>query len=73
MQRLLIVARRYEPELRSATSAATRAFPDGFLGAARDEVYEYIKRYLRQQCVPWHDCLLDPACVPESQVYFTCG
>jgi len=70
MKRLIIVARRYEPELRSAISAATKAFGGGLSAAPKQDVYEYIKVHLRQNQVPHDDRQADPSHVPENQVYF---
>ena len=73
MKRLIIVAKRYEPELRAAISAATCAFAGGLANAAGRDVYEHVKRHLRQNRVPHDDRHMDPAHVPDNHVYFHHG
>jgi hypothetical protein len=70
MKRLIIVAKRYEPELREAIAATSRAFVGGMASAASADIYEYVKRHLRQRQVPLEDRFGDPGQVSNDQAYF---
>jgi hypothetical protein len=70
MPRLIIVAKRHERELRAAISAAAQAFSGSLAAAASQEVYEHIKRHLRNNHVPHDDRHMDPALLSAEQVSF---
>ena len=66
-KRLIIVAKQFEPELRSATRAVARVVAS----LAAHDAYEMIKAHLQQKGVPHQDRHMSPHHVPTGHVYHT--
>jgi hypothetical protein len=73
MKRLILVAKKYEPELRAAVAAAATGLVGGLARAASADVYNYIKSHLSSKGVPHDDRHADPSTLPAGHVYYHHG